>query len=163
MSRGDAPLGILLAIVAGWALFVVRLFPNLKTVAAPRGIVSLQLAFTTARARVVVDDWRTRERAKAAARSQLTDVAFIALYVTALALVAVLVAHATDARHPHRPILVVLSAGALDLAEDAGLLLMLRKDDHQAQPLPLLTGLAAAGKFVLLVLFAGLLVDEVVD
>jgi hypothetical protein len=161
MSPSDADLGILLAVAAGWTIFVCRLFPDLKTPAAPRGIIDLQLAFTTERAATIVDDWRTHDRVRPARRSQCTDVVFIALYVTVLAIAAVLIAHATEAEHPHQAIVAALSAGALDLVEDVGLALQLRDADRQAQPVPLLTGLAAAAKLALLLLYVVLLIAEI--
>lgn len=157
MSPSDGDLGVLLAVVTGWMVFIFRLFPNLKTPAVPRGIFNLQFAFTTKHATAVVDDWRVRDHIKAARRSLLTDVAFVVTYVTALVIVAVLVNHAADAGHVGPGVVVALLAGVLDLIENAGLAWQLRDDDRQAQPVPLLTSLAATGKLLLLLAFVALL------
>jgi hypothetical protein len=89
-----AEAGALLLVAAGAAATWTRLFPRLRTAAAPRGIVSLQLAFTAARAKAVIESWRARHLDGAARRSLFVDVPFVVFYAWTLGLLAVLAGRA---------------------------------------------------------------------
>jgi hypothetical protein len=89
-----AEAGTLLLLTTAGALTCSQLFPSLRTGAARRGVISLQLAFSVKRARAVLDSWADQHLDGAAKRSQYVDFAYIALYAWALALLGVLAGRA---------------------------------------------------------------------
>jgi hypothetical protein len=157
----DAELAVLCAAALAGLLLVLQLFPDLST-GTGHGIFSLEVAWRRSTVREIVAAWRARYRDGAARRSLLTDLAFIVLYVGLLLTATALLAHAAGATETYvaqdvRTIVrwgsgAALLAGALDLLEDAGLLLALR--GHTRQPIPALTALAAALKWALLAVLA---------
>jgi hypothetical protein len=155
---GDAGLGVVLAVAAGWAVYLWKLFPDLRSPEAEGGIFSLELAPSPGRARAIVDGWRAAGRLGAAWRSLWLDFVFIVLYTIALGSLAVLTGRATGASglipvaHGETVAavgaLLAVAIAVLDLLEDAGLALALR--GHHRQPIPLLTALFSALKWLLL-------------
>jgi hypothetical protein len=140
----SADLAAILVIALGLIALGSRLFPDLETPEAPRGIVSLELAWNQARARAIVSSWRRRDQLASARRSVYLDIPFIALYVVALMAFAVLLARAGAAAElwsdgAAKWIAAGLAgaagaAGVLDLVEDLGLWLLLRRKFWLAAP-----------------------------
>ena len=154
-SRGSE-LATLFAISAGAALTFMRLFPNLKTAAAKKGIVSLQLAWSSARAKAVIESWRERHLDDSVKRSIYVDFLYIAGYSFAIAFLALLAGRAARASglfSTHTADLMgnivaigAWVAGACDCLENGGLLLLLRSTD---QPVPALTSSVSTVKWLL--------------
>src|SRR5438874_293647 len=111
-----AEVGTLLFVATGAAVACSRLFPRLTTEVATRGIVSLQLAFTAARANAVVGSWRKQQLEGAARRSLLVDFPFIVSYAWALGLLAVIAGRAADASGRFDPMTADTTAAALAIA-----------------------------------------------
>jgi hypothetical protein len=146
----------LFAISAGAALTFMRLFPNLKTAVAKKGIVSLQLAWSSARANAVIGSWRERHLDGSVKRSIYVDVLYIAGYSFAIAFLALLAGRAARASGLFSAHTADLTAdfvaigawvaGACDCLENGGLLLLLRSTD---QPVPALTSSVSTIKWLL--------------
>jgi hypothetical protein len=155
---GDADLAIVFAMAAGLALLVGTGFPKLRTPETPGGVVTLELAARSATARRIVGAWRSEGKLGAAWRSLWLDLVFIVLYTVALGALVVLTGRATGASglipdaHGETVAavgaLLALAVAVLDLLEDGGLALALR--GHHRQPIPLLTALFAALKWLLI-------------
>jgi hypothetical protein len=154
----DANLGILFGMSAALAALWSTLFPALKTLQSPHGIVSLQLALRPLKVRSIISAWERSGQMGAARRSLWLDLPYIALYVLALASLAALTGRATaasgllPAAHGETVaaigVLLALATGVLDLIENLGLVLALR--GRSAQPVPLITAAAATAKLLLL-------------
>jgi hypothetical protein len=89
-----AEAGVLVLVTGAGAVTWTRLFPDVKTDEARWGIVSLQLAFTPAKARAILESWRARHLGGAAQRSLFVDVPYIVLYAWALGALATLAGRA---------------------------------------------------------------------
>ncbi len=156
-SLRGSELAILFTIGAGAAATCVRLFPNLKTAAARSGIVSLQFAWTPARAAAITDSWRARHLDGSTRRSLYIDFFYIAGYGTAIAFLALLAGRAAKTSgfcSSHTADLTAdfvaigaWSAGLCDCLENGGLLLLLRGSTQQ--PVPALTSTVASIKWLL--------------
>ncbi len=154
----DAELGVVLAVVAGWTLYVARWFPDLKSETVPCGIFCLQLAFKRERVRAIVKRWTAAGCMPAARRSLLLDLVFIVLYTIALVALTVLAARAAGAggllaTAQAENLAAVgaglaMAAGVLDVLENIGLALEL--SGRHRQPIPLATSLLSAAKWLLL-------------
>lgn len=133
------------AATVGWA----TLFPVLDP-----SIVRLEFAPTTTSAQAVIIAWESHGQLGDAKRSVRIDLVWIVLYTPSLAAAAVLTARSAPARGAAPAVRSVLAAlvyvafaaGALDYVEDSGLWLML--DGHTAQPVPMLTTVVAATKWL---------------
>ena len=149
--------GLLLAVGLAATVTWSRLFPTLKPPAA-RGIVGLELAGSTARARRILADWEQRGLTQRAKRSVALDWPFIVLYSFAAALAGVLGGRAAagsgllSSDHADTVAAVLAyaawAAGVLDVAENAGLRAML--SGHTGQPIPALASAASAAKWLLI-------------
>lgn len=151
-------LGILALVAIPAALLWMRLFPNLRLKdAAPRGIVSFELAWTSTRARRIIDGWQKDHRDGAARRSLWAiDAPFIVLYSIALSVLGVLAARTAY----HSGLLsgstaddlatglaaASWGAGAADLIENVGLWLQFRF--RPRQPLPAATSTVSTAKWL---------------
>lgn len=152
-----AELGTLLAIATGAAITTSQLFPDLTTKQAPKGIVSLQLAWTKERARKVISSWRTHRLDRAANRSLLVDGPFIIFYSVALGLTAVLAGRAAEVSNllsgdradtiGSALAIAALVAGLCDFIENGGLALQLH--GRLGQPIPGTTSSISALKWLL--------------
>ncbi len=87
IPRGLPRVAVLLLLLAGTVVTArITNAPALRTDAAPAGILSLELAGTSARAQAVVSDWRGGGLIGEARRHVRTDYPFILFYSTCLAL-----------------------------------------------------------------------------
>ena len=129
----------------------------------PKGILSLEMPRTVTRAKALVKDLVMAKKTGLATVQVLLDFAFIPLYCCSLLFAFDAVANAAGASYARWSALagvVLFSAGALDVAENAVMLVML--SGRVRSPLPQLTTLFSASKFVLLgatllaIVFAGL-------
>jgi hypothetical protein len=132
-------------------------------------IVGLELVGSTAAASRLLGRWRAHGHVatRAARRSLLLDVPFLAAYGLGLAVVGAVAAESAR-RHGWTAAAdatalaawVALVAAALDAAEDVALVFVLRQSDRAVvrQPAPRVAQLCAAAKFVSLVLAIPLLV-----
>jgi hypothetical protein len=121
------------------------------------GIVSLQLAFTPARARAILASWRARHLDGAATRSLFVDVPYIVLYAWALGALAALAGRAAAGDGFLSPADAATAAAWLaigawiaafcDLVENAGLWLQIAKG--RAGVLTPLTSAVSAVKWAL--------------
>lgn len=155
---GSADLGAILVIALGLLAFWATLFPDLRTAAAPHGIVSLELPWNAKRAWRIVASWEREGKLGAARRSLLLDLPFIALYLVALVAFDTLIARAglalglfsDRAKQWVAAILVCTAslAAVLDLLENLGIRLMLGGRYWAAR----VTSIVSAGKWVLLAL-----------
>lgn len=155
---GSADLGAILVIALGLLAFWATLFPDLRTAAAPHGIVSLELPWNAKRAWRIVASWEREGTLGAARRSLLLDLPFIALYLVALLAFDILIARAglalglfsDRAEQCVAAILVCAAslAAVLDLLENLGIRLMLGGRYWAAR----VTSIVSAGKWALLAL-----------
>lgn len=140
-----AEVAILFAIFAGATLSWGALLPALKP-----SIVHLELARTTGGAQKVIAAWRAGKLLKAAKRSVLLDLVWIACYAPALATLGVLAGRAADSSTTAALLTyAALAAGALDYVENVGLWRLLA--GHTAQPWPAATTLVSGSKWLLIV------------
>lgn len=128
--RGRAlALTLVLTAAVGVTLSVAN--APLRTEAARAGIVSLELAGTTERARAVIDSWGPRQR-EAAAFGLGLDFLFLLLYPTAMSLAVGLAADRVALRRPRLALwgkvlaLGLPVAAVLDAVENAALWRMLQ-------------------------------------
>jgi hypothetical protein len=153
--------GMLLLLSSAAALAWMTLFPNVNTRQAPRGVISLQLAFTAEKAEAILASWRRRHLDGPARRSQFTDFGYILCYLFVLALLGVISARAAHAsgflgRGHAQTAAALLAIGALataflDVVEDIGLLVQIGKG-ARAKPGALLvaaTSSVSAAKWTL--------------
>ncbi|WP_437731826.1 hypothetical protein [Sorangium sp. So ce1335] len=126
-----------LAVPSGAAIAVAD--ERLRTEAAPWGIVSFELAGTTARARRIVESWDDAARLNAAFSLGI-DYLFLAVYASGLALACVMAADALRKRGlPGAALGAALGwgqwlAGLLDATENAALFGILRGCDEALWP-----------------------------
>ena len=118
------------------------------------GIVGLELATLAGRARAIVQTWAAHDVLDVARQSVRLDLAFIIFYVGTLVVCFFAVTGSVRNVRGY-PIalfaLLPLSAGALDLMEDAGLWWIMGQAGDVGWPLPLVVALFAATKFLLLI------------
>ncbi|MGZ8481882.1 MAG: hypothetical protein ACXWWO_05440 [Candidatus Limnocylindria bacterium] len=155
---GSADLGAILVIALGLLAFWATLFPDLRTAAAPQGIVSLELPWNAKRAWRIVASWEREGKLGAARRSLLLDLPFIALYLVALVAFDTLIARAglalglfSDRAEQWVAAILVCAASlaaVLDLLENLGIRLMLGGRYWAAR----VTSIVSAGKWALLAL-----------
>jgi hypothetical protein len=115
------------------------------------GIVPFEVAFSSERAREVLDEWGSEGRAFAVA-SLLVDYVFILGWALFLSLACILAAARQRAGRLARlgaaGAWAALLAGLCDALEDAALLGVIASDGDR--PLPLVAGIFASAKFLLL-------------
>ncbi|MBI3514692.1 MAG: hypothetical protein HY060_11615 [Proteobacteria bacterium] len=167
MSAATRWLGLLLFIATvGLMLYLARQGADLVTAAAPQGIVSLELAWHSNIADPIIKSWNVSQDCQAIVQvwnvpnncraivQVWIDVPFIAAYASLLfwlGRTAATRVEPTDpglARRARRAAVLGLLAGALDIIEDIGLLLML--NNMGGSILPTATSIAATAKFVLI-------------
>ncbi len=143
-------IGMLLTVL----IFIwMRSFETVMTQESGVGIVGYELAFTPERATEIVSGWGSEGQA-AAQSSLLTDYVFMPAYAAAFGGLTLLIARMqTDTL---RLLGISLAAGCiaaalLDALENLMLLIILNTGAAQPFP-PLIAGIAASGKFVLLAL-----------
>jgi hypothetical protein len=150
-------LGTLMLLTILWSMLLSHIGQPLKTVEAPLGIVSFELAFTSTRSETIVRSWdAVRWNAKNSLR---LDYAFIPLYSTTLALLCVLAAHSFQ-RHDWSGLSTLAAvlawyqwvAGLLDMLENWALLRLLNSKPPFPPSLPWLAGWCAFFKFLLIIL-----------
>jgi hypothetical protein len=149
--------GILLALALALTCLWTRFVPRLKPPSA-WGIVDLEVAFASGRARKIVEDWTHRGLLASAKRGVNLDWPFVVLYSAALAFAGVIAARAAGGAEllsgGHADTLAAVlayaawTAGVLDWIENCGLLAMLR--GRLAQPAPALTGAVSALKWAII-------------
>jgi hypothetical protein len=131
------------------------LFPNLRTSAAPRGIVSLQLAWRRTRSDEIVSSWQTAQLLGAAKRSLVTDEFFLLAYGAFFVLTGVLLGRAAaasgllSAQNGTRLSWLLAGVGVLiailDAVENVGLWLQLNRRNRWTLP----TSLVSSAKWAL--------------
>lgn len=156
-------LGLLALLMGTLSYLCWSLLPRLTTTTAPRGIISLEVAGTKARAEALLNDWGDRGLLGAVRRSLYLDFAFIGGYATLACLLAVLLARLPNLDvlpRDHGPVVetvwpfAMLAAGGLDALENVALILLVPKGS--TPPLKARTAaviaatLAATAKFGLL-------------
>ncbi len=153
-NRQNIILLVIVAMLAALLLAVMlRLDQPLRTTAAPRGIVSFELAGSPAAVRDILASWGPEGRRHAALSLQL-DYAFIVVYATALFLLCTGVAHQWPSSSPlTRRVGFILAGGqwlaaALDVIEN--ILLQMILSGATAPTLPLAARWCALAKFGLI-------------
>ena len=157
----DFPKGLTLGLLVSLTLFIALLLINesLQTSAAPKGIVSFQMAGTLDHATAILASWDSEAMASARASLWL-DFAFAATYVLTLLL---LTRHLSRDRPGVRERTVTrwvrglfIGAGASDIAEN---ILLLNNLDSPVDSVSMAATLCALAKFTGLVLgLAGLVI-----
>jgi hypothetical protein len=165
--------GLLLAGLSFLFLLTMLLFPRpLDTREAKRGILSLELAWTPANARRILDSWRRAGMLGRAKRNVQWDFAFIPSYAAFAAVVGVVAARGaaeagfldtSTARDTASAVAwAMIFAGALDLGENLALFSVLdaaqRREDPPAAAVTAASTLATAK---LLLLACGLVLTLV--
>lgn len=157
----DFPKALTLGLLASAALFIALLLINkpLQTSAAPKGIVSFQMAGTLDQASDILESWDSN--AVSSARASLwLDFAFAGAYVLTLLL---LTTHLSRDRPGGRARAVsrwvrglFITAGTFDVAEN---ILLLNNLDSPTETMSLAATLCALAKFTGLILgLAGLVI-----
>lgn len=156
-SLTDGDLGVLLAAALGAVAAVGMLFPQLRTGAAPKGVLSLEMPWSESRARQVVDSFEAHGLTGADRRGVFIDFVWVPLYVAALVCAALLAARAGaasgllstahDDEIANHLVVASIAAGVLDYLENGGMLLML--GGHVSGPLAVATSVVSAVKWVL--------------
>jgi hypothetical protein len=158
-SLRGSELAILFTICAGVALTCMRLFPDLKTSVARRGIVSLELAWKSSRAGSIISSWRQKHLEGAAKRSIYLDFVYIPFYSFSIAFLGLLAGRAAETGlfSSHNADLTAdfvaigaWTAGFCDYLENGGLLLLLGRTTDQ--PIPAITSWVSAIKWALVLL-----------
>lgn len=155
--RGVALIAITGLTVAVWLVLLVANAP-LRTVAAPQGIVSLELAGTAERAGAILASWGPRQR-EAASFGLGLDFLFLFLYPIAISLACRLVAGRAALRYPrwslvgHFLSLAVPLCIGLDAIENAALWRVLQLGP--TGPWPAIAAACAIPKFALVLLGLG--------
>jgi hypothetical protein len=154
----SAELGLLLGLALALTWLVCTLFPDLTGPASRSGIISLELAWTPARANEIIDAWRKAGRIGRARRSLTVDWAFIACYATTFALLALLAARAAGASglmadadadgYASTLAPAMVAAAVLDVVENRAMLRILTGGANAGRVLLMST--AAATKLMLL-------------
>jgi hypothetical protein len=149
-------------------LFVVTalLFPGpLQTGEAKCGIISLELAWTPAKARRIIDSWRRARMLGRAKRNVEWDFAFIPSYATFAAVVGVVAARgagadflaSATARDAARAVAwAMLFAGLLDVGENFALFRVLATRRGEDPPSAAVVVASACATLKLLLLASGL-------
>jgi hypothetical protein len=147
-------LGLLFALSLVSTALVGALMPRVRP-----AIVRLQLAWSPACARRIIDCWAAAASIKRAKRSVHLDYAFLVGYAATLALLVLLAARAADASGLMSEdtadtfalvgALAMVGAGALDAVENVGLLVMLGGRISRAWTV--FTTLCAGTKFALVI------------
>jgi hypothetical protein len=161
VSGSDFPKALTLCLLASLTLFIALLLINepLQTSAAPKGIVSFQMAGTLDQASEILASWDSD--AVASARTSLwLDFAFAGVYVLTLLL---LTKHLSRDRPGRRARAVsrwvrglFIAAGTFDVAEN---ILLLNNLDSPNATMSLAAALCALAKFTGLILgLAGLVI-----
>ncbi|HKK55637.1 hypothetical protein [Marinobacter sp.] len=161
MPGSDFPKALALGLLASLSLFIALLLINepLQTSAAPKGIVSFQMAGTLDHASEILKSWDSS--AVASARTSLwLDFAFAGAYVLTLLLLTI---HLSRDRPGRRARAVsrwvrglFIAAGAADVAEN---ILLLNNLDSPNEATSLAAALCALAKFTGLILgLAGLVI-----
>jgi hypothetical protein len=147
---------VLLALGFAGLLFVWLQFLPLEqimTEGGGYGIVHYELAFTPARVAAIHSTWGPQAR-HAALQSLLIDYAFMPAYGFFFGMLTLLIARAQSERWRNIGLWIVVgcfAAAVLDALENAMLLITLQSSSIPSLP-PLIAGLAATLKFVLLVI-----------
>ncbi|MCW8799264.1 MAG: hypothetical protein OQK66_09895 [Prosthecochloris sp.] len=146
---------ILVATMLMWRLAVIGKPLSIKG-AAPWGIVSIELAWTTKKARQIVDAWNERGHLETSRQQTHLDFLFLLIYPLALSLACAMLAGTGSGLMTTVGIALswfVLLCTPLDAIENVLILRMLK--GNAGFPIPLLTSLSAALKFALIVVALG--------
>jgi len=155
-AHARTPAFRLIALIATLAMACILSIQGapLKNQHAPRGVVSLELAWTGKNAREVVDSWKADRLKRAAYRQVLLDFIFIAGYTALLIATALSCQRATNATGltflawtAGLAAYGALAAGIFDCLENIGLLGMLA--GCTTTPVAFITALFASAKFIL--------------
>ena len=156
----DLHIWILLLLIIGASLLMWRLSAIGKPLsikgAAPWGIVSIELAWTTKKAGQIVDAWNERGYLHTASQQTYLDFLFLLIYPLALSLACAMLAGTGSGSMTTAGMALswsVLLCTPLDAIENVLILRMLK--GNTGFPIPLLTSLAAALKFALIVVALG--------
>lgn len=145
-------IALIVTVAMGW--YLSQQGAQLRNQHGPRAVVSLELAWTGANAREVVESWKSERLKRTAYCQVLLDFIFIAGYTALLIAVALSSERAANAAGltclawvAHLAVYGGLAAGILDCFENIGLLAMLSGCINT--PIAFLTSIFASVKFLL--------------